>query len=299
MKKYIILGSLALFSLFLLLAFSTYWFIFGLDSWLFSRDLQRPVDQRLLFVGNSFTYQNDIDQMVESLLEAQPGGADTVFSTRAAFGGYRLYDHIDDILDNEEGSPIRQFLLDGNEQTRNWDLVILQEQVEIPGLDTYEQERETSHASGLKLGELAQNAGAKVMLLETWAGAYDPADPENPFPPFDVVQGYLVQANSDLATIMQERGIDTAVAPAGRAFQIVYSEVMAEGVEPTTGDNRFLALYSGDRKHASLAGSYLTAAVIVAQYTQSPISTTEWIPLGLDKEFAVYLRQVADKAVFE
>ena len=297
MKKFIILGSVALIGLFLLLAVSTYWFIFGLDNWLYLRDLQRPVDQRLLFIGNSFTYQNDIDTMVGNLMEEQSGSR--IFSTRVAFGGYRLFDHLDDIVDKDLKSPIRQLLIDGADDIRDWDLVVLQEQVETPGLSSYEQEKAASLDSARMLGNLASNNGARVMLLETWASSLDPDDPDNPFPEFTIMQQQLTEANDDIAAALATNGIEATIAPAGQAFLLVYNESAQNGADPLAEDSKFLQLYSEDRRHASLAGSYLAAAVVVANYTQLPVSDAAWVPLGLDADVAQYLRDIADETVFK
>lgn len=296
MKRYIFLGGVALLSIFLLLALSTYWFVFGLDNWLFLRDLQRPVDQRLLFIGNSFTYQNDIDKMVGEIMEAQSSGR--VFSTRVALGGYRLFDHLDDIVDNDLESPIRQLLIDGSEEIRDWDLVVLQEQVETPGLSSYEQEKAASLDSARMLAGLAENNGATVMLMETWAHALDPNDPDNPFPEFIVMQQQLAEANQNIAAELASNGIEATIAPAGGAFLIVYNKVIESGEDPLAEDSKFLQLYSEDRRHASLAGSYLAASVVAAKHTKMSVSEADWIPLGLDTDFAQYLRDVADQSVF-
>ena len=47
---------------------------------------------RILVIGNSFTYQNNIDKMVAELMKAQYEGARSIEAEKIAFGGYRLYE---------------------------------------------------------------------------------------------------------------------------------------------------------------------------------------------------------------
>ena len=112
------------------------------------------------------------------------------------------------------------------------------------------------------------------------------------------MQQQLTEANQDIAAELEANGIDTTIAPAGGAFLIVYNRVLAEGGDPFAEDSKFLQLYSEDRRHASLAGGYLASSVVAAQYTQVSVTDAAWVPLGLDAEFAQYLRDVADEAVF-
>lgn len=296
-KRHLFLGSTLLLALFLLIVLATYQLVFGLDSWLFRRDLQRPADERLLFIGNSFTYQNDIDKMVAHIMEAQSDGR-TVFATRVALGGYHLFDHLDDIVDHDPESPIRHLLIDGPSAVKDWDVVVLQEQVETPGLDSYAYEKEKSFDAARMLGELARNSGASVMLLETWGAALDPADPNNPYPEFPILQQQLIVEYKDIAAELAANDIEATIAPVGRAYLLIFNELVQNGEPPWAEDGRFLQLYSEDRQHASLAGSYLAAAVLAASYTQQPVSDADWHPLGLDADTASYLRQVADHAVF-
>lgn len=68
---------------------------------------------RILFIGNSLTYYNDLPGMVEAL--ARAGGADSITVESVTFGGYSLEDHWN------QGSALERLAAE------RWDLVVLQQ----------------------------------------------------------------------------------------------------------------------------------------------------------------------------
>ncbi len=253
---------------------------------------------KILIIGNSFTYQNNLDKMVGELMNAHYQGAKTIETDKVAFGGYRLYDHWDDYDESEPNSNIRTFLQDGSTAEKDWDLVILQEQVELPGLPTFDEARDRSKFAAEELALMAYSNGAEIMFLETWGNAFHPDDPENPYPEFPIMQTEIAEANVDLMDALNAKGIPNSGAHVGDAFLAVFDDVVANGGDPYAEGSWFRLLYSEDLEHASVAGSYLAAAVVTAAHTDKPIFDTDWTPPGIEPEFAVYLRQTADRVVF-
>ncbi|MEM9775880.1 MAG: DUF4886 domain-containing protein [Chloroflexota bacterium] len=297
-SKFILLAG-AFFGIVLVVTIAgTLAFIIGVDSLLLWRDLRRPVEHRILFIGNSFTYQNDLDKMVGAMLDAQQEQNNDVFIARIAFGGYRLFDHLDDTFENERDSNIRAYLIDGPDQVRNWDMVIFQEQVPLQGSIAYPSEKANSVASAIALGKFAHHSGSNIMFMQTWGYALDPNDPENVYPEFSRMQAHLANANFDLSQALLEEDIVADIAPAGHGFLLVYQDVMKSGLNPFEEGSKFLKLYAEDRQHASQAGTYLAAAVVTASYLDTPVSEIDWVPIGLEPDFCRYLREVADRVVF-
>lgn len=255
-------------------------------------------NQRILIIGNSFTYQNNLDQMVGEFIEAIYDGRISVETTFVAFGGYRLFDHLDDLEENYEESQLREFLLDGSVRVRDWNLVIFQEQVEIPGLPSYQESQSSSIFAATTLSNFAHINGSKVMLLETWGNGFSPDDPENPYPEFPTMQNQISIEIVTLTDAIVESGTPAEISPAGEAFLTVYNDVLASGGDPYAEESPFLALYAEDQEHASFAGSYLAAAVISASYTNRPVSDISWDQPNVDDDFELYLRQIADRVVF-
>ena len=104
---------------------------------------------RILFLGNSFTFFNDLPDMVAEILNAEVG--------RNLRGGAYLSQHLDEA---DELCPITRKLL--TEET--WDYVVLQDQSRGP-IEHSEDFRRAVDA----LCPMIRAAGAKPILYETWA----------------------------------------------------------------------------------------------------------------------------------
>ena len=104
---------------------------------------------RILFLGNSFTFFNDLPQMVGELLNAEVG--------RSLRGGAYLFEHLDPADELYEQS--RKLLTE-----EKWDYVVLQDQSQGPITN-----REEFLQAVRTLNPLIRAAGAKPILYETWA----------------------------------------------------------------------------------------------------------------------------------
>ena len=106
------------------------------------------VPMRILMLGNSLTYYNDMPAMLAELT-----GAEVVAHTK---GGARLSEQLD--ASSQMGSSTLQALSEGG-----WDYVVLQEQSTLPirKSDVYLN-------SVTKLSELAKESGAKTIIYATW-----------------------------------------------------------------------------------------------------------------------------------
>lgn len=199
-------------------------------------------DRDLLFVGNSYTASNGLVGLVEGASEARQPWADTR-AVELSQGGWTWADHAARV---EEGGAWQQAFAD------TWDVVVLQEQSQIPGFPMEEAVWQESLAS---LQELAQAAEpADVALLLTW-GRLD-GDRQNPdlYPDFPTMQdrltaGYLAYADS--------LGGATVI-PAGEAFRALW----AQGP-----DEAFFQLYVADESHPTPYGTHMVATTAHAALT--------------------------------
>lgn len=254
--------------------------------------LERPADQRWLFIGNSFTANNDLDLMAARLAEAAVPGWDTVVATRLAPVGFRVEDHYR-ILATGDGGRHREFLIEGSEALRDWDLVVVQPQSQISGLT----EAESAEKGGLirtlpLLVDAIGQTGAQPMLLMTWG--YADGDPVNAaaYPDYVAMQARLASNAYALANFAQPR---TFVIPVGLGFRQIYEA----SADPLAPGSDFRALYADRSGHPSLQGSYLAAAMTVAAYSGQRVADADWVPRGLDEATAARLRAVADAVVFD
>ncbi len=185
----------------------------------------RPV--RVLFIGNSYTYFNNLPEIFAKL--AQAGGRGAVEAVMAAPGGWRLKDHW-------EKGDARRILGRGR-----FDFVVLQEQ-SLLGTALYLDGRprvgsdEFFHAFATRWAAEIRAAGAVPVFYLTWARKIVPEDQTA------LNRAYLRAAAESRAKI----------APAGLAWAEVLKRHPA------------IELYYDDGSHPSPAGSYLAACAVYA-----------------------------------
>ena len=181
---------------------------------------------RILFVGNSYTFYNNMPGIGEALYEgAGLGQMKTAMFVR---GGMSLFHVAGDL--KAEFVEILQ---------RGWDIVVLQEQSTLGGRGSMNGrpvigDPRRFHQAVRALHAEISKRGAKTALLLTWAREHAPETQ----PALDAA--YAAIAEELAATLI----------PAGPAWQ----KAREEGIG---------GLYSPDRSHPSLKGSYLTACVVL------------------------------------
>jgi sortase B len=181
----------------------------------------------ILFIGNSFTYYNDMPAVFESL--ACMSEIDVSVKS-VAFGGHYLRQHI------QPGSEARKML-----ETKKWDYVVIQEQSMNPVTDYADFQSSTA-----TLASLARECGAAVVLYQTWAYEKGSAKIKNTGLSYNKMHSDLNKAYMHAA-----HSCAALRAPVGNAFYYTLKK------HPDIG------LYdSRDGYHPSALGSYLAACVI-------------------------------------
>jgi hypothetical protein len=219
---------------------------------------------RVLFVGNSFTSTNSMPALVGQLA-ARDNGGPGVFAVQYAAPGWSL-----ESASRDDGLAA---LLDDV----RWNVVVLQEQSQIPSFSAYERDREMFPFARELVSDIRASV-ARPMLFMTWG--YEDGDQENvPGDTFKAMQARLAEGYSDLAA-----DLSVPVAPVGLAW--------AEAVHRDPE----LELWDGDGKHPSRLGSYLTACVFYAILSgRDP--TESGFTAGLDEADARLLQRVASAVV--
>jgi hypothetical protein len=230
---------------------------------------------RILWLGNSLTYTYDIPGQVTNL--AGSLGV-RMSATTYAPGGWWLEDHSTDATSL------------GYLDSGNFDLVMLQEQSQVPSLPYY---REYSMKPAAQILDAHARAhGARSVLYNHWG--FVNGDSAN-FPYYDIPAqfwdnssnwGYFTSMNCATRTAYVSVGalISSAVSPVGLAWQQVRA------------DRPDLTLYLDDR-HPSATGSYLAACVhYAAIFGRSPEGST-YLGNLTDSSVTAYLQQVAGATV--
>ena len=248
---------------------------------------------RILWVGNSFTFFNDLEALWRSLRELQ-GLDDSVVSVRVASPGYRWVQHLSEATDGAGAAPIREWIVTAPPQ---WDLVVLQEQSQLPGFPVGNLDHDTSLAAAVSLAALAEATGATPVLFETWG--YRAGDPQNAelFVDYPTMQDRLDDGFDEIAAAISAAGKAPVRLRAGAAFRVVFDAAVAGSQDPLAPDSLFSRLYTDDGRHPSLLGSYLTACVLAATLSASGAVGVNWTPPGVTEADGALLRSAAETAV--
>ena len=220
----------------------------------------------VLFIGNSYTYANDLPTMLRDL-SASLNKEVTIGSKTN--GGFTFQSHVNDPL---TFAAINQNL---------WDVVVIQGQSQEPSFPT-SQVNANSYPYAMQLSDsvLANNACSNVMYFMTWGRQNgDPQwDSINTFDKMNSRLHYTYRRFADSA--------DAMVAAVGASWKYV------RDTYPT------INLYSGDGSHPSLEGSYLAACTFYASlFRQSPVGATYLA--GLNPTVAGQLQAAAATVILD
>ena len=217
---------------------------------------------RVLFLGNSFTFYNDMPHMLHELAAEDPGAA-PVFAVARVRGSWTLEGATDD----------KGFVSLVNDI--DWDAVVLQERSWYLAESQEWWMKETyPYVDDLRRKiEAGRDPG---YLFETWGYRDGIAKGDS----YDWMQGRLEDGYERLGARV---GMD--VVPVGNAWYAVRK------LRPA------LNLYASDGRHPNRVGSYLAACVFYAEFTGRNPSESRYTA-GLDSDVAKFLQETAYSAVY-
>jgi len=216
---------------------------------------------KILFIGNSYIYTNDLPEVFRQLACA---GNHLVEIDSSASGGWTLADHV-------SSSKTLEKL-----QEKKWDYVILHEQSEIPGFEI-PRSRQMYPAARILVAEIRKN-GSTPLFLITWGNKN--GLPEYGIPTFHEMQNRL---NAGYLEIARELGVN--VIPVGYAWQLVSSQPQP------------IDLWQSDGSHPNPAGTYLTACVIYTRLFQTSPGGLEYTA-DMPSDTATKFQEIAANSVF-
>jgi Domain of unknown function (DUF4886) len=212
---------------------------------------------RVLFVGNSYTYVNDLPTMFSEL--SRSGGRKVEVSI-VAEGGFSLADHVN-------STNFAEALT-----SSQWDYVVLQEQSQIPSIEASRTQSMYPAARGLV--QQIRATSAEPIFFETWAhrGGF----PENGLSNYEAMQYEINQGYMRIAS-----ELDVRIAPVGLAwFRALQG-------------NPNMQLWQEDGSHPSEQGTYLAACVFyVTLFNESPVGLS--YRGNLSEEVALQLQEAAN-----
>ncbi|MGH1342690.1 MAG: DUF4886 domain-containing protein [Nannocystales bacterium] len=221
-----------------------------------------PESLAVLFLGNSFTFSNDLPGMVSGLGEDAGIPIETDSLTQ---GGQPLSFHVQ----NEATLPILE--------SQAWDYVVIQgHSLEtLTDLDGFLQNGET-------LVGWIEEAGAEPLLYETWARSWVHDiwdDPNFGYTNPDEMQNAVSDGYRMLSDLTGAR-----VVPAGQAWQTLWSSPDGEMYYP----------WGGDEYHPSVVGTYLNASVFFVALTGVSLDAVEGVQ-PVNEDASQVLHDIAEQ----
>lgn len=221
---------------------------------------REPPPASVLFVGNSYTYVNDLPGTFQRL--AASAGR-TVVVEAVVSGGAKLFQHA-------RSPEALARIAEGR-----WGYVVLQEQSQNPSLERLRTAE--MYPAARTLVAQVRRAGETPIFYMTWG--HRGGDRRLGFSDYASMQQAITDGYLGIA-----RELGVAVAPVGAAWR----ETLAE--RPA------LNLWRDDGSHPSPAGTYLAACVLYATlFRQSPEGLAA--PAGMPREDAAALQRVAARTV--
>ncbi len=221
------------------------------------------MSQHVLFVGNSYTFYNDVPAQVATL--AAEAGHPLEVETVAEGGA-----HVE--LHYQNGTGARARIERGG-----FDVLVLQDQ---SGGPLHDRARFEEFAP--KLAEAGKAVGARLVWYQTWARAAGHEAYESAWSGGDrrAMTRLLREAYRGMAA---RTGGD--VAPVGDAWLIALE------------DHPSLVLHDDDLHHAAPAGSHLAALVLAATLVGLDPRDARYLPADVPAELGPALRDAAHRAL--
>ena len=204
-----------------------------------------PPPESVLWVGNSFFYYNNGLHGHFTRLVASAGPGSRVSGTSVTISGSGLDWHDLESLLRPGGVGRYSFVGDNeirfNTGGRQFDTVVMMDCSQCP---IHPQLQSAFHDTVKRDAQILQRAGIQAVLFMSWAYK------DKPEMTAALAEQYTLAANAN----------DAFVIPAGLAF----AKAVAQNAE--------LELYQPDKRHPSLAGTYLAACTAYgALYGKSPV----------------------------
>mgnify|MGYP002568988105 CR=1 FL=1 len=224
----------------------------------------------VLFLGNSFTFYNDLPQIFLEL-SYEGGFSPEVYDYTEGYYQLQMFADPQDELGAEVYDVLENY---------SWDYVILQDHSIFPAIEP----ESLTYPAARTLDKMVKDAGGRSVFFMTWAyrGGYDLSEMG-----LDVQatrEEMQTQLSQSYTAIADE--LDALLCPAGIAFMRSiekYPDIDLWNEE--------------DGQHPSEAGSYLAACCMYATiYNESPVGLT-YLTENLDADTASKLQQIAAETV--
>ena len=231
----------------------------------FSQDVKRA-----LFLGNSYTYFNDLPKMIGQIASSM---GDSLWTDQNTPGGYTLQGH------STNSTSLNKI------DSKSWDFVILQEQSQRPSFSPGQVQNDVYPYAKLLVDRIkANDSCTDVLFFMTWGRKYGDQSNCQFYPPICTYAGMQQRLRESYVEMAEDNAV--SVSPVGMAWKAFIA------VDSTTN------LYTPDNSHPSINGSYLAACVFYSSMFHRS-SVGAFIPSGVNSGVGFAMQNIADQVVFD
>lgn len=225
----------------------------------------------VLFLGNSYTYFNNLPQLVQNL--SISAGKTLILDSNTP-GGFTISNHLNN---TNSLNKIKQ---------GSWDYIIIQEQSQLPSIDFYRYNDMYPSLTKLKDTINFYNPCAKIITYMTWGRRFGgmQCDPSNTYCSPNFVNFNHMQDTLTNAYLAISEQLNIQCAPVGVVWQNILNDTS-------------LILHSGDNSHPNIDGSYVAACAIFSSIWKRGTSGLSY-NAGLSSQLAQYYRLMSDNTIF-
>ncbi len=224
----------------------------------------------VLFIGNSYTYVNNLPQTFHDLALSK---GDTVIFDSSAPGGYTFNLH------TTNATTISKI----NQQP--WDYVVLQEQSQMPAFPPTQVATDTyPYATQLNNIILANDSCTETVFYMTWGRENGDSSNCAAYPPICTYAGMQQRLRESYLQMATDN--HASCSPVGVAWKHVRDNYPS------------IVLYNADQSHPSVNGTYLAACVFYASlFHKTPIGAT--YPGGITSGDVLVLQTIGGATVLD
>ena len=232
--------------------------------------LHAQQSKRVLFIGNSYTGNNNLPQIIA---QCALSSGDTLIHDRNTPGGSTLEAHS---TNNNTLNRIRQ---------GHWDYVVLQEQSQRPSFPDHQVEQQVfPFAAFLNTFIKTENPCAETIFYMTWGRKNGDANNCSVWPPVCTYEG--MDSLLFLRYMQMTHQNDAIVSPVGAVWKFIRE------------NHPEIELYAADQHHPSFAGSYAAACSFYTVIFRKDPSQITWQG-NLNTSTATAIREAAKTVVFD
>ena len=242
-----------------------FFFFFYMPTILLSQSLD------VLFIGNSYTYANNMPQMVSDIALSF---GDTLNFVSSTTGGatFNVHSTNTNTLNKISQKP--------------WDYIVLQAQSQEPSFSPTQVANDVFPYAQILIDSIESNSNCtEPIFFMTWGRKYGDQQNCQFYPPICTYLG--MQQRLRESYLHMTFNHNATCSPVG----ICWKESIAQ--------DSTLNLFSPDNSHPSIYGSYLAACAFYSTIFKKPSLGSDYIPNGIDTSTAIFLQTIASNTVLD